>query len=191
MTEQIDDNITIDDSSLSLGEQLKSAREEKKLSVTEVASQLRFTQETIQNLESENWALLHGRAYARGYFLSYVKFLGLSESDMVEAFNVAYVVNESAPPRIYQSPSSDFPWFKVILIVIVLGITYVGYEQWQASQASLSKDELPSPSSQVLIPQNPSMMSNEVDAVIERENTELDLIEEPLVTDPEHNTELQ
>jgi hypothetical protein len=110
---------------------------------------------------------------------------------MVEAFNVAYVVNESAPLRIYQSPSSDFPWYKVILIVIVLGITYVGYEQWQASQASLSKDELPSPSSQVLIPQNPSMMSNEVDAVIERENTELDLIEEPLVTDPEHNTELQ
>ncbi|MDH5591339.1 MAG: helix-turn-helix domain-containing protein, partial [Gammaproteobacteria bacterium] len=137
MTDVNDDEATIIEPSntISVGEQLRLAREEKKFTIAEVAAQLRLTRHTITHLEAEEWGKLHGRAYARGYFSNYVKFLGLPEDELLTAFNIEYkATEESLPPVAKQSlKNHKTAWILgavTISMVFIIGITY---QQWQAS----------------------------------------------------------
>ncbi len=118
-----------------IGQRLQQARERKKLSIADAASQLRFTRAAVIHLEQEEWDKLHGRIYARGYLLSYAKFLGLSEQDMLSAFNAQYGESEWERPSklMMTKPLSDekpFPWLSSLFIVILLAITLVVYQYW-------------------------------------------------------------
>lgn len=79
-----------DQQTVSLGEQLRRAREAKKLTVEKVASELRVKKDIIRHLEAENWSALYGRTYARGYFINYVKYLGLPQNVLMATFNIHY-----------------------------------------------------------------------------------------------------
>jgi cytoskeleton protein RodZ len=108
---------------------------QKNYSVAEVAAQLRLTKETVIALEQQEWEKLHGRAYARGYFASYVKFLGLDEDMMLVAFNYDYRANEPHLNRTsFNRNNKGFPWMAVIFISFALAITWFAYQQWQVSK---------------------------------------------------------
>lgn len=118
-----------------IGYRLQQARERKKLSVADAASQLRFTRAAVIHLEQEEWDKLHGRIYARGYLLSYVKFLGLPVDDMLSAFNAQYGENErERPSKVLMTKSlpdeKPFPWLSSLLIIIVLAVATVAYQYW-------------------------------------------------------------
>lgn len=143
-----DDNeeIVVGSDSPGVGERLKATREAKKITISEAAAQLRLSKETIVNLETEQWELLHGRAYARGYFASYVKFLGLPERELLSAFNVEYKVTEATLLSKHQFKSaSKFPWLPVILFVLLLASTWFAYQQWQSSQLVIDEIDNASP----------------------------------------------
>ena len=133
----IDDNeqeISIIETSTSIGAQLRQAREEKKLTIAEVVVLLKLSKDTLTNLEADNWEDLHGRTYARGYLISYVKFLGLPEDVLLSAFSTEYISTEIENTGSQQlSKKTEFPWLPVIMIVIVLVITWFAYQQWQAA----------------------------------------------------------
>ncbi len=119
-----------------IGQRLQQARERKKLSIADAASQLRFTRAAVIHLEQEEWDKLHGRIYARGYLLSYVKLLGLPTEDMLSAFNAQYGETErERPSKIFMTkPLPDekpFPWLSSLLIIIVLAIAVVAYQYWE------------------------------------------------------------
>ena len=119
----------------SIGEQLRQAREAKKLTIAEVGALLRLAMDTLTNMEADNWEALHGRIYARGYLMSYVKFLGLSEDTLLSAFEIEYKLTEAEKTGSQQlNNDTKFPWFPVIMIVIVLVITWFAYQQWQAAE---------------------------------------------------------
>lgn len=119
----------------SIGEQLRQAREAKKLTIAEVGALLRLAMDTLTNMEADNWEALHGRIYARGYLISYVKFLGLSEDTLLSAFEIEYKRTEAEKTGSQQlNNDTKFPWFPVIMIVIVLVITWFAYQQWQAAE---------------------------------------------------------
>jgi cytoskeleton protein RodZ len=164
MSDLHDDDIVFQEPMTSVGEQLKSVREEKKLTVGEIAAQLRLTQETIINLETEQWDKLPGRAYARGYFLSYVRFLGLPEQDMLTAFNLDYKASDtgSTSPRMFEPQKASFPWLQIALVVVVISITWFAYQQWQQSQVSSTISEKVSQLSQLLDKKNNDRFSSSV-----------------------------
>ncbi len=121
----------------SLGERLRQAREAKKYSIAEVAAQLRLTKDIVSYLENQEWDRLNGRTYARGYFASYVKFLGLPYEEMLAVFNLEYTATEPTVNLRQQhhiSDDSGFPWFMLILIAIVLLVGWLAYQQWQTTQ---------------------------------------------------------
>lgn len=123
--------------STNLGDQLKQAREHKKYSVAEVAAQLRLTKDIVGYLENQQWEKLNGRTYARGYFASYVKFLGLPYEEMLAVFNLEYSATEPTLNLYQQRHSVDdkpFPWSTLLFISIALGIGWFGYQQWQNTQ---------------------------------------------------------
>lgn len=124
--------------SSSLGDQLRQAREAKKYTVSEVAAQLRLTKDVVDSLENQDWDKLNGRTYARGYFASYVKFLGLPYEEMLAVFNLEYTATEPSLNLRQHSHASDdkaFPWFMLALIAIVALVLWLAYQQWQNSQA--------------------------------------------------------
>ena len=92
MMTNVNDNEIIIEKNLTLGKRLCQAREAKKLTIADIASELRLSKQTIELIENERWSELHGRAYARGYFTNYVKYLGLPEDEFLAAFNIEYTI---------------------------------------------------------------------------------------------------
>lgn len=132
------------------GARLQAARESKSLTVEAVASQLKLTRGTVQALESEQWDALHGRTYARGYFVIYVKFLGLPMDELLAQFNAQYNEPESTGVKVHRHSANDdrlFPWVPVSLLVIVLIVCLLAYQHWSDNQQSsaTSEDETAAP----------------------------------------------
>jgi cytoskeleton protein RodZ len=173
--------------STNLGEQLREAREHKKYSVAEVAAQLRLTKAIVGYLESQEWDKLNGRTYARGYFASYVKFLGLPRDEMLAVFDLEYSATEptlNLNPHRHSVDDKPFPWFMLLCVVIVLGAGWFAYQQWQSAQLDLQP---------VVVPEQAEQVSSFDDSVVEplASNT-VPLLEqeepEPLVVEEEYET---
>jgi cytoskeleton protein RodZ len=141
MTDISDDNSHINSGySPTVGERLRLAREAKKVTISEVVAQLRLTKETIVYLESDQWDKLHGRPYARGYFSSYVNFLGLPHAEMLALFNMEYTSKEPSIDGFRRSENNNqngtgAGWFKSLLLIIVLvAAAWYGYQYWLEMQ---------------------------------------------------------
>jgi len=67
-----------------VGESLKSAREERGLSVAEVAQSLKFAPRQIEALEQDRFDLLPGGTFVRGMVRSYARLLKLPPEPMLE-----------------------------------------------------------------------------------------------------------
>ena len=92
----IDNNLsTTSDSSAEKfsGQVLKEARENLKISLEEVAERLHLDIEIIRALESNNYAVLPGRTYIKGYLRSYAALLGIPVKDI--SFSVSEPVNQA------------------------------------------------------------------------------------------------
>lgn len=126
-----------------IGYRLQQARERKKLSIAEAASQLRFTRATVIHLEQEEWEKLHSRTYARGYLLSYAKFLHLPVDDMLSAFNAQYGDTER-PTNLLMTKTlpedKPFPWLSSLIIIIVLIIAAAAYQYWPQQGFDLAQN---------------------------------------------------
>lgn len=66
-----------------LGAQLKKVREEKSLSIPEVAQSLKLRQIYLAALESGNWDEMPGEVYAIGFLKQYAAFLSVDVSDEI------------------------------------------------------------------------------------------------------------
>lgn len=143
MSEQQHEQVIESRSSSSLGEMLRQAREKKKYTIAEVAVQLRLPRDIVVALENQQWDMLKGRTYARGYFASYVKFLGLPHDEMLAVFNLEYSASEPAL-NLYQyghnGNQKSFPWALLIFSVLVLVIGWFGYQQWKQTQTLAQTD---------------------------------------------------
>ncbi len=133
-----------------LGARLKAVREEKKLTIAEVASQLRLVRGNIELLEQGRWDQLHGRAYARGYLISYIKFLGLPETELLAAFDKEYSAAVNTPqPQNQQAKKSGLPASaKVGVFLLILGgIVWFYYPLWSHKLGSwIAQDKTADPS---------------------------------------------
>ncbi|SFK67870.1 RodZ domain-containing protein [Methylophaga sulfidovorans] len=139
----LNDDFVVTSNTPSLGARLQQARENKKLSIAEVATQLRLTRDIIIYLENQQWDRLHGRTYARGYSASYVKFLGLPQEEMLAVFNDEYVLIDNEPRLVKTLGAVEqkpFPWLMIVLLLVGVFIIWSAYQQWQISQTSSSNE---------------------------------------------------
>lgn len=137
------------------GTRLQAARESKSLTVEAVASQLKLTRGAVQALEAEQWDALHGRTYARGYFVIYVKFLGLPMDELLAQFDAQYHEPETTGVKVNRHSANDdrpFPWVPVSLLVIVLIVCLLAYQHWSDTQQSkaTSDRQVPAPAEEQL-----------------------------------------
>jgi cytoskeletal protein RodZ len=79
------DEAVVDETDVpSVGEQLRAAREEKGLSLEDVAAQTRIPRRHLESLETSDWDKLPAPTYTIGFAKSYASAVGLERGDIGE-----------------------------------------------------------------------------------------------------------
>jgi cytoskeletal protein RodZ len=135
--------------SLTLGEKLRQAREERGISISEVAEQTRISPHYIDSIENDDYRTLPGGIFNKGFVKSYAKYVGIDEQEALQDYSRLIIQQEGAPsdePKTYRpevltddrTRSSMIP--TIIFAVIILGLMswgllkLVDYIQNQQSQ---------------------------------------------------------
>ncbi len=67
--------------SLTLGEKLRQAREERGFTLSEVSEQTRISSSYLESIENDDYRILPGGIFNKGFVKSYAKFVGLNEQE--------------------------------------------------------------------------------------------------------------
>ena len=137
--------------SLTLGEKLRQAREERGISISEVAEQTRISPLYIEAIENDDYSPLPGGIFNKGFIKSFAKFVGVDEEEALQDYS--RLMSEQGEenvddPKTYkpevltddQARSSLLP--TIIFATIILGlltwgvITLVNYYQNYQSQTA-------------------------------------------------------
>lgn len=70
-----------------LGEKLRAAREERGISISEVAEQTRIAPMYIECIENDNFKPLPGGIFNKGFVKSYARFIGLDEQEALQDYS--------------------------------------------------------------------------------------------------------
>lgn len=118
-----------------LGEQLKHARQEKQLTIEDVARELRLSTKKIIALENNDFSNIPGATYVRGYLRLYANLVGVPTDQIMQAFGKAHVVKKkSAPIKLKKrTPLSvdkiNQKWVR-ILTYAFLGFVFISMMLW-------------------------------------------------------------
>ncbi len=77
------------------GQRLKREREMRGVSRAEICAATRIGTRFLEALENEQWEVLPGGIFNRGFIRAVARFLGLDEDDLVAEYDLA--VSEQAP----------------------------------------------------------------------------------------------
>lgn len=125
--------------SLSLGEKLRQAREYKGLTLSEVSEHTRISSLYLESIENNDYKILPGGIFNKGFVKSYAKFVGVNEQEALNDYSNILAQIEAHQPeehRLYKpevltdsgSSGSMFPTILiagVILAVMTVGILYL------------------------------------------------------------------
>ena len=199
-------------SELSLGQQLKQAREALGLSVEDVAKKTNLKKSHIESLENDIFVLQNvAPTFVRGYVRNYVRFLRLPEG-LVSSVNYGEVIlpktviNNAQPSKVKQK--SQTQWVKYLTIAILLGALgmtlvwwYQDYQKEQANRdqfviaanqetqqetnnAAPAKNEIALPALQT----ENKTVETAAQPAVEPVKTETPVVEQPVVTTPTETT---
>ena len=133
-----------------VGAELKSAREARGLSVSEVAQQLKFAPRQLEALEQERFDLLPGGTFVRGMVRSYARLLKLPAEPLLESIAGRFAApdaNNLAARYSQPVPFSDnarrstFVYLGLSLGVLALGggVAYQWYHEHNAPKMAAAK----------------------------------------------------
>lgn len=139
------DNKQSEATTFTLGQQLKFAREELKLSIDDVIRETQLKRSVIDALENDIFILPNiAPAFVRGYVRNYVRFLRLPEA-LVQTVNYGEVTipKESVSLSLKTANTkSQHRWVKCLTFLVLLiafGMTLVWW--WQEHQKDLNSRE--------------------------------------------------
>jgi cytoskeletal protein RodZ len=72
--------------SLTLGEKLRQAREERGISISEIAEQTRISAHYLDCIENDDYRTLPGGIFNKGFVKSYAKYVGISEQEALQDY---------------------------------------------------------------------------------------------------------
>lgn len=82
-----------------LGEMLKAAREAKGVSLLEAEAETKIRKRYLEALENEEFHIIPGVVYARGFLKTYAGYLGLDQKEVITVFRMLNTAEENEQPR--------------------------------------------------------------------------------------------
>jgi cytoskeletal protein RodZ len=133
-----------------IGSQLRSAREEKGLTLEDIAAQTRIPRRHLESLENSDWERLPAPTYTTGFAKSYATAVGLDRTEIAERLREemggvrqAYTASEVFEPA---DPARTMPkWlvFGAIAAVLVLVLVLSWLNERSFSGAGEADEEIP------------------------------------------------
>jgi cytoskeletal protein RodZ len=140
-----------------VGRRLQKARQERKLTIDEVAAATKIRPERIVDLEADDLTHFPSLVYARSFLVKYARYLGLDIQDDLENFQVNRAVGfgefkylTAAPtpkfkpePRFNQPRKSLAPplILAVIAVLILIGVPLIAFFAVNLSRLSPGEEE--------------------------------------------------
>lgn len=71
---------------MTLGEKLRQAREEREITISEVAEHTRISSPYLQAIENDEFKTLPGGIFNKGFIKSFAKYVGVDENEAMEDY---------------------------------------------------------------------------------------------------------
>ncbi len=120
--------------SITLGEKLRQAREERGISISEVAEQTRISALYIQSIENDDYRALPGGIFNKGFVKSFAKYVGVDEQEALQDYGALVgsqnIQNTDEPqtyrPQVLTDNHSSSSVKTIISAVVILGLMAFG-----------------------------------------------------------------
>ena len=89
--------------SSTLGEKLRQAREERGISISEVAEQTRISPLYIKSIEEDNYKPLPGGIFNKGFLKSYARYVGYDEHEALQEYSQIVTGSEQSVEEEFKS----------------------------------------------------------------------------------------
>lgn len=127
-----------------VGRRLRRAREEKGLSLAQVAADTRISERHLQLIEQDQFSELPARTYAFGFSRTYARSLGLDEAEIVASLRAELDNLYETRPRYTpafepgdpaKAPPSGVVWASAIAVLLLAAGSYAFYARFMAPGA--------------------------------------------------------
>jgi len=119
-----------------IGDTLRQARIERGLSLEEIAEKTKIRSRYLEAIEAENFGVLPGRVYVKGFLRNYAKFLEVSPEPLVALYEERYPEEQPAgtqtPPGKEKEIHSRGRPLAYVFLAAVLGLIIFGVYVWRA-----------------------------------------------------------
>ena len=140
-----------------LGEKLRTAREERGISISEVAEQTRISPLYLEAIDADNYKTLPGGIFNKGFVRSYAKYVGIDEQEALQDYSRLIAQTQPAVEEEFKTyrpevltddraASSIVP--TVIFAAVILGLMTAGilflvnYIQNQQSEPQIAANTI-------------------------------------------------
>jgi len=141
----------------SFGEELRRERELRDISIREIAEATNIPARFLESLEENNFKILPGGAYNRGFIRSYCRHIGINVDEMVNAYHLEIERQESAaaqtdrrkPPTPAPAAAAGQGSSTGVIVgvaVLVIASTFAFFYYWAGSAIRPSASSLSSAS---------------------------------------------
>jgi len=147
---------------LGIGETLRAARRQQRLSLADAAAETRVRETYLAALEEEQFATLGGDVYVKGFLRSYAKYLGIDPDPLVDTYRREHERPDEPPslapaaqPAMH-APSVRLPQPVIIgggIVLVLLLLIFIGSRggpgtEFDPAPAAASPSALPTPGAQ-------------------------------------------
>lgn len=134
-----------------IGKELKEIREEKEISLEEVAEKTKIPLRFLKAIENGRWEELPEEVYLRGFIKTYAEVLGLDGKTFVDNYKrsqsqeatpdvpekEAQVEEEEDQDQFFHVPEEDLEeedqgqFLLIVIILVLVGLGVIGFLAWQ------------------------------------------------------------
>ncbi|MDX2034759.1 MAG: DUF4115 domain-containing protein [Blastocatellia bacterium] len=124
----------------SLGQELKRAREERGVTLHDIANSTHIGVRFLQAIESDNYDILPGGVFNRAFVRKFAKQVAYDEEQALKLYEEQLEVQGIEPNRTYQLGVEDFEnkgssgnglLFSVLALVVLAALAYAAYEYFR------------------------------------------------------------
>jgi len=115
--------------SFAIGEQLKTAREARGLTIEYVAGETNIAKRYLSAMENEDFSVFPGEPYIVGFLRNYADYLGLESSSIIQAFRGIRIQEQPVPIQQLLQPRRIMVWPFVVagLVIVLIGGSYLAF----------------------------------------------------------------
>lgn len=129
---------------MTIGEKLRNAREENGITLTEVENETKIRRKYIVALENEDFDVLPGKVYVKGFLRNYARFLGVDGDALVEEYEDLFhrpevePIMEKITPTNFEKPVKSRRGLLAVVAVLFVGFMFY----WLGADGTAPRDDI-------------------------------------------------